>query len=321
MKTVMLICLILSFTNLVKCQQTKEKFVYEMNYLLYTPEEYKTDTTKKWPLMLFLHGAGERGTDLEKVKVHGPPMLIEKGHEFPFIVVSPQAQKGWNPHMLYTMLENIIEKERVDKDRVYLTGLSMGGFGTWALAMKHPEMFAAIVPICGGGDPTEIWKLRHMPVWCIHGAKDDIVPLGSSEKMVNALKEFNPDVKFSVYPEEGHDSWIKAYDDSQLYEWILQQKKFRFKESDINTSIYKDYEGEYLIDSEKFKATLKIRIEDEKLIGNINKNTYQLKPASETVFYIHESQLAEMHFKRNEKDIVDRVELLDEDRIVAKRIK
>jgi len=225
MKIKLLILVFLLITHLGRGQQTKESFITKLDYLLYLPQSYETDTAKQWPLMIFLHGSGEQGNDLEKVKVHGPPMLIEQGRQFPFIVISPQAKRGWNADELYKMLQDFIGKNRVDTDRIYLTGLSMGGYGTWSLAIKHPEMFAAIIPICGGGNTKYIKRLRHMPVWCFHGEKDNIVPLKSSEKMIKALKKINPKVKFTIYPEVGHDSWIKAYNDPKLYDWMLQQKK------------------------------------------------------------------------------------------------
>ena len=126
----------------------------KLNYLLFLPEGYESSGEKKWPLMLFLHGAGESGNDLEKVKLHGPPKIVGHKKDFPFIVVSPQSPgRGWNPDTLNALLDDVVAHNRVDPDRVYLTGLSMGGFGTWALAAAHPDRFAAIAPICGGGNP------------------------------------------------------------------------------------------------------------------------------------------------------------------------
>lgn len=199
----------------------------KLNYLLYLPAEYEKDTAKRWPLMLFLHGSGESGSDVEKVKVHGPPKLLAAGKQFPFIVVSPQAPRagGWDNLALLTLLDEIGEKYRVDPDRVYLTGLSMGGFGTWSLASEFPERFAAIAPICGGGNPRSARRLRNMPTWVFHGAKDPTVPLSQSQMMVDALKALGSDVKFTVYPEAGHDSWTETYNNPELYEWFLSQKR------------------------------------------------------------------------------------------------
>ena len=196
-----------------------------MKYLLYLPEDYEQKPS--WPLMLFLHGAGERGNNLNQVKQHGPPKLIETGKDFPFIVVSPQCPQGrwWEPVELASLLDEIVEKYKVDQDRIYVTGLSMGGFGTWSLAAHQPKRFAALVPVCGGGEPITAKLFAYAPAWVFHGAKDGVVPLERSEKMVEALKKSGGDVKFTVYPNAGHDAWTEAYNDPQLYEWLLQQKR------------------------------------------------------------------------------------------------
>jgi predicted peptidase len=196
-----------------------------MKYLLYLPKDYRQKDS--WPLMLFLHGAGERGDDLELVKKHGPPKLIEAGKDFPLIVVSPQCpqERWWEPVELATLLDEIVEKHKVDKDRIYVTGLSMGGFGTWSLAAYQPGRFAAIVPICGGGEPLVTMLFAHVPAWVFHGAKDPVVPLERSEKMVEAMKKFGGNLKFTVYPEAGHDAWTETYANPQLYQWLLQQKR------------------------------------------------------------------------------------------------
>jgi predicted peptidase len=195
-------------------------------YLLYLPREYGKEAQKHWPLILFLHGSGESGDDLEKVKVHGPPKLIAAGKEFPFIIVSPQSPGGgWNTEMLNALLDEIIKKYTVDEDRVYLTGLSMGGFGTWSLALESPGRFAAIAPICGGGTPFRVRRLKDIAIWVFHGAKDPTVPIKASEDMVEALKKVGADVKFTVYPDAGHDSWTATYDNPELYTWFLQHSR------------------------------------------------------------------------------------------------
>jgi predicted peptidase len=117
------------------------------------------------------------------------------------------------------------ENYKVDKERIYVTGLSMGGYGTWALAAYSPNRFAALVPICGGGDPSTARRLSHIAIWDFHGAKDSTVPIEQSERMVEALKKSGSDVKFTVYPQAGHDSWTEAYNTPELYEWLLQQKR------------------------------------------------------------------------------------------------
>jgi predicted peptidase len=198
-----------------------------MNYLLYLPKDYEQQ--ESWPLLLFLHGAGERGDDINLVKKHGPPKLIEAGKEFPFIVVSPQCPRGrwWETFELAALLDEIEEQYKVDKDRVYVTGLSMGGFGTWALAAYQPERFAAMAPICGGGDPIRARFAAGVPAWVFHGAKDPVVPLERSETMVEALKKArgSVEVKFTIYPEAGHDAWTATYDNPAFYQWLLEHKR------------------------------------------------------------------------------------------------
>ena len=199
-----------------------------LKYLLYLPQDYGKEAGKAWPLVLFLHGSGERGTDLEVVKKHGPPKLVAQGKEFPFILVSPQCppEQWWDPYVLGGLLDEVQNKYHVDPDRVYCTGLSMGGFGTWDLARAYPGRFAAVVPVCGGGDPMFARSLAHTPVWAFHGEDDPVVPIHRTEEMVDAVKKTgNPEVKFTHYPKVGHDSWVKAYDDPELYEWLLSHKR------------------------------------------------------------------------------------------------
>jgi predicted peptidase len=197
-----------------------------LNYLLYLPREYATGK-KAWPLLLFLHGGGETGTDISKVKKHGPPKLIEAGKDFPFIVVSPQSQRfGWNPQALGALLDDVAAKYRVDPDRIYVTGLSMGGMGTWALAADRPGRFAAILPICGGGNPADAKKLKDLPIRIYQGAKDPVVRLDTAERMEKALKAAGAkNVKLIVYPDAGHDSWTQTYDNPEVYEWLLKHRR------------------------------------------------------------------------------------------------
>ena len=198
----------------------------KLSYLLFLPEGYEK-SDKSWPMILFLHGAGESGNDLSKVKKHGPPKIVENKKDFPFIVVSPQSPgRGWNPDALNALLTDVLANYRVDQDRVYLTGLSMGGFGTWTLAAEHPGRFAAIIPICGGGNAADAKKLKNLPIWVFHGAKDTTVRPAASEAMVNALKEAGAsEVKYTVYPNAGHDSWTVTYDNPEVYKWLLEHKR------------------------------------------------------------------------------------------------
>lgn len=197
------------------------------DYLLYLPPG-SDDSPEQWPLLLFLHGSGERGTDLNLVKLHGPPKMITEGRDFPFIVVSPQCPIGewWSVDVLNALLDEVIEKYRVDETRIYVTGLSMGGYGTWRFAQAYPERIAAIVPISGGGDTSTVERIRNIPTWVFHGAKDTSVELVESTDMVNALYAVGSDVRFTVYPDAEHvETWEKAYAEEALWNWLAQQSK------------------------------------------------------------------------------------------------
>ena len=206
--------------------EKKIKKNINVNYLLYLPKDYEKES-KNYPLMLFLHGAGERGENLDKVAIHGPAKLIKQGKEFPFIIVSPQCPENqwWDIESLDLLLKEIIKQHRVDESRIYLTGLSMGGYGTWAMAQEYPNRFAAIAPVCGGGNPVIAGKIKHLPTWVFHGAKDEVVPMKNSQDMVDALKHVGGDVKFTIYPDANHDSWTETYDNPELYEWFLKHSK------------------------------------------------------------------------------------------------
>lgn len=210
----------------------------ELEYLLFVPEAYDATEHKLWPMILFLHGAGERGRDLERVKTHGPPKIVESKPDFPFIVVSPLCPVGrtWDDDELIELVDEVCDRCRVDRDRVYLTGLSMGGFGSWSLAISYPERFAAVAPICGGGsavkailygDSEKGRALRTLPFWAFHGARDTVVPPSSSQAMVDALKSLGCEVEYTVYPDADHDSWTRTYDDPKLYEWFLAHSRKR----------------------------------------------------------------------------------------------
>ncbi|OHB60082.1 MAG: phospholipase [Planctomycetes bacterium RBG_13_46_10] len=197
-------------------------------YLLFLPEGYE-NKQQRWPMILFLHGAGERGNDLNLVKKHGLPKIIEQQKDFPFIVVSPQCPQGqwWTEkvEVLINLLDEIVNRYNVDTERIYLTGLSMGGYGTWTLAAAYPERFAAIAPICGGGERYMADKFKEVPVWAFHSAKDNVVPLVKSEEMVNAINARGGNAKLTVYPDAAHDSWTATYDNPELYDWLLKHHK------------------------------------------------------------------------------------------------
>jgi len=203
-----------------------------LRYLLYLPTGYDPESPARWPLMLFLHGAGERGDDLERVASHGPCRIVRDGVDFPFILVSPQCPEGatWNPETLLALLDDLERRHRVDPTRIYLTGLSMGGFGSWALALRDPARFAAVAPICGGVSFMDIANAfgsragaaASLPVWTFHGEADTVVPVEETVRAVEELRRRgNADVRLTLYPGVGHESWSRAYGSPELFDWFL----------------------------------------------------------------------------------------------------
>ncbi len=236
-----LLCLLVAATVTLQAEQTPERFEKEitrtlaLDYLLYLPEGYDEDSEKSWPLVVFLHGAGERGDDLTKVAKHGPPQRVTEGESFPFILVSPQcpAEQWWTEQPVLELIEMIEASHRIDPSRIYLTGLSMGGYGTWHFACEAPEKFAAIAPVCGGGVPYKMRWIKSLPIWAFHGDADNVVPLEESQRLIKKLEQFeNPDVKFTIYPEIGHDSWTPTYNNPELYSWLLSHRKGESRTTD-----------------------------------------------------------------------------------------
>ena len=180
-----------------------------------------------WPLLLFLHGAGERGGDLALVRLHGPPREAERGRLLPFLLLAPQCPAGkvWEVPRLAALLDHAEARWPLDRDRVVVTGLSMGGFGTWALAQAWPERLAAIVPICGGGDPRLARRLLDLPTWAFHGARDPTVPLEQSVRMVRAIEKLGGEARFTVDQHAEHDCWTKAYGDDALWTWMAARRR------------------------------------------------------------------------------------------------
>ena len=196
-------------------------------YEIYYPEQYHEQEGKKWPLLLFLHGAGERGSDLEKVKEQGLPKYLQDKKDFPFVVAYPQcpSRTYWTVPGLNDWFKEISQKIRYDENRLYLTGLSMGGYGTWHWAAAHPEKFAAIIPICGGGEARQAKRLVNMPIWAFHGQKDNVVPVEETLQMVEAIKRAGGSPKLTLYPNLFHDSWTATYNNTAIYDWLLEHKR------------------------------------------------------------------------------------------------
>ncbi|MEM0962413.1 MAG: prolyl oligopeptidase family serine peptidase [Bacteroidota bacterium] len=189
------------------------------------PDGYD-EQDRQWPLLLFLHGAGERGEDLSLVGIHGPLKERREGRDLPFVIVAPQVPLGerWTVARVAVALDAALAAYRIDERRVYVTGLSMGGYGTWEAIQHMPDRFAAAIPICGGGLSLGIERARDVPVWAFHGAMDRVVPIGASVEMVRWLREAGGDVRFTVYPDAGHDSWSETYANPEVYEWLLSHR-------------------------------------------------------------------------------------------------
>lgn len=218
--------LLVGCAAMVKTGQFPKSLDSNSQYWLHIPESYNSSGDPS-PLMLFLHGAGERGDDLELVKKHGPPMLADKDPDFPFVLISPQCPEDqvWDPEVLIQVLDEVIKNYRIDKTRVYLTGLSMGGKGTWDLAMAYPERFAAIAPICGFDPKGDLSLLRDIPTWVFHGKLDKVVSVNCSQEAAAQLQKVGGNVKLTIYPESDHDSWTETYNNPELYEWLLSHIK------------------------------------------------------------------------------------------------
>ncbi len=200
-----------------------------LSYYLYYPKDYKSEKNKKFPLLLFLHGGGESGDSLSTIKSNGPPKLIVQGKQFPFLILAPQnpyKKKWWNTRAVAQLLDTIVENNRVDKNRVYLTGLSRGGSAAWEMAVQYPDKFAAMAVVCGMTPlPYANWIDKDLPIWVFHGDQDKSIPISESVNMVDKLKAMGYDVKFTIYEGVGHNSWENTYTNEELYSWFVKQRK------------------------------------------------------------------------------------------------
>lgn len=202
---------------------------FTFGYYLYCPQNCNEE---KLPLIVFLHGAGERGngtTELEKVNVHGLPKYLNEGKEYPAIILAPQCPQGivWSNLIfsLKELIDNIIESYNVDTDRVSITGISMGGFGTWEMGISYPELFSAIAPVCGGGMSWRCENLKNTPVWAFHGDVDDVVPLKNSVEMVDAVNKVGGNAKLTIFHNVGHNSWEETYTSTNVVDWLISKSK------------------------------------------------------------------------------------------------
>lgn len=209
-----------------------------IGYYAYLPEDHYYEADESFPLLVFLHGSGEKGngtTEVSRVLVHGPPKLIKNGRRLPFITISPQlpaSQGGWSVNLVDELIARARAEYRVDTTRIYVTGLSLGAFGTWAYATSRPTVVAAVVPIAGSGSTGAACNMKNVPTWAFHGDADNVVNQSGTINMINAIRACtpagSPDPKMTIYPGVAHDSWTRTYDGSaghDIYEWLLQYHK------------------------------------------------------------------------------------------------
>lgn len=209
-------------------------------YRLLKPTE--TESGKRYPLVIFLHGSGERGNDNIVTLKHIAPLFLEEKNrkQYPCLVMVPQcpANENWTYPNWYQepkepmrtvveLIDSLASLPSIDSMRIYITGLSMGGYGTWYLLTRYPEKFAAAVPICGGGDPHQVEKFKHVPIWAFHGSKDDAVPVAQTRNMITALKKAGAKPTYTEYKKVGHDSWVKAYQESELLPWLFSHQTIK----------------------------------------------------------------------------------------------
>ncbi len=198
---------------------------YDYGYVLHQP----SDTKKPKPLIVFLHGSGEKGTNLELVKVHGPLKYL-KSNTLDAWVLAPQCPDGayWEAESLYRLIRKIMADYPIDGSRVHLTGLSMGGWGAWNLAFAHPELFASLTPICGFVDRVpmiENCRIKDIPTRIYHGLLDEVVPPEYSIAIYKKLKPCHGNLSLTIFDDANHDAWTRVYDDPTFYHWILNQRK------------------------------------------------------------------------------------------------
>lgn len=209
---------------------SQSKSQADYNYLVYLPKDYSKQT-KNYPLVIYLHGGSQKGNDLNKLKEYGLPYLVDQGKDFDFIIVSPQCpnNKYWSSEDWFEPLyAKILAEYRIDIDKVYLTGISMGGYGTYIVAMDYPDKFAAIVPLCGGcndSDTTRICNLKNIPIWAFHGTADDKIPISETERIVNTLEKYSRKIKFTKLKGEGHGIQFLYEKFPQIYKWMLKQSR------------------------------------------------------------------------------------------------
>ena len=208
----------------------QRSFFESLEYLIDFPEDYKEG--KRYPVVVFLHGAGTRGNDIAVLERNSFMAVNKRYSEFSFITVAPHCKEGvWFDHFetLKRFVLAVANADYADASRIYLVGNSMGGYGTWQLGMSMPETFAAIIPICGGGMYWNAHTLVNVPVWAFHGDRDSIVSCDESKKMVDAVNRAGGCAKLKIYTNTDHDSWTATYNNREVFEWLLSQRNQNVK--------------------------------------------------------------------------------------------
>ena len=211
----------------IKAELKKEiKKEQKISYILDYPENVKG----KVPLMVFLHGSGERGDNLDLVKAHSP-FTYKNLFPEPVAILAPQcpANVWWDTEAVYYLIKEIQQKYQIDDSRIMLTGLSMGGWGTLKLAMEHPELFSAVVAVCAPVDrlmKVRVSQYKDLPIKIFHGGNDDVVSPMNSIEIYQEIKKVNKNVELTIFPDDNHNSWDSTYSNPKLYEWMLAQKKY-----------------------------------------------------------------------------------------------
>ena len=224
------ILLIIFVSFFISQSFAQQKLKVNYKHLTYLPPNYNKDTST-YPLVIYLHGGSQKGNDLEKLKIYGLPYLVDQGKEFDFVMVAPQCPEGrdWSTENWFDSLYNeVTSNHRIDKSRVYVTGISMGGYGTYITALDHPEKIAAIVPLCGGvndSDISRICTLKDIPILTFHGTADDAISIYETERIEESLKKCNGDITFHRLKGEGHEIQYLYENKPEIYEWLLRQRK------------------------------------------------------------------------------------------------
>ena len=198
-------------------------------YLLYLPAQYDDDKDHLWPVIITLHGSGECGNVAKMADMALPRFVASRPQKFPFIVVAVNTPTMWyrgkNAAAVLEILDEVAAGHRTDPDRIYLTGYSMGGYGTWELAIARPDLFAAIIPVCGAGIPAAAGNLATLPTWAFHGALDPNVPVAGSRLMITGMKAAGAHARYTEYPSLGHEIWEGVYSSMSVYKWLLEQRR------------------------------------------------------------------------------------------------